>query len=136
MDDKLHFDDLTKITCPIGMLDDDTRRRLTEHSMAYDIQGWGADGWVTIRKPLLYSGTVYRAAPFTMPVYPWAALHERILWCAVDDKGDAWAYMGKPTQQVGYWRSGAGMRRIDGAFAGYKPGTVDWRDSLQERPEK
>ena len=28
MSDKLHFDDLTQITCPFGMLDDDTQERL------------------------------------------------------------------------------------------------------------
>ena len=28
MSDKLHFDDLTQITCPFGMLDDDTQKRL------------------------------------------------------------------------------------------------------------
>ena len=28
MSDKLHFEDLTQITCPFGMLDDDTQERL------------------------------------------------------------------------------------------------------------
>jgi len=133
---KLHFDDLTKITCPIGLLDDATFIRLTEHSINHGCQRWSSNGWVTIRSPLLYSDAVYRAAPRTMPVYPWAAMHERIKWCAVDANGEAYGYEYTPDNINSIWRASGEHFRIDRVFAGYKPGTVDWQDSLQARPEE
>jgi len=136
MTDKLHFDDLTKITCPIGFLDDDTFMRLTEHNRTHSVQVWGADGWATIRKAWLCAHAVCRAAPLTMPVYPWAALHERFKFCAVDGDGEAYAFEKCPARREPVWMGRGDVHRIDGVFSGYKPGTVDSRDSLQARPEE
>jgi len=135
MTDKLHFDDLTKITCPLGLLDDDTRERLTEHKRAYSIQAWRADGWLTIRIPMFCADSTYRAAPFTMPTYPWAAMHKRLKWCAVDKNGEVYGYENTPDKAHSMWLARGEHFRIDDVFSDYKPGTVDWGNSLQERPE-
>jgi len=138
MTDKLHYFELTKITCPPGLLDDDTFERLKECTRMGKCEYWDGAAWKPIpshhgvRRADVY---VHRAVPLTMPVYPWAALHERLKWCAVDENGEAYAYIDKPTKRSYEWDS-VGIIRIDGVFADYIPGTLDWRDGLQKRPEE
>jgi hypothetical protein len=73
----------------------------------------------------------------TRPTYPWAALHKRFKWCAVDGSGEAIAYTHKP-EKHGYsniWSSvKGGYVILNDTFAGYAPGNIDWRDTLEERP--
>ena len=58
---KLHFEDLTQITCPFGMLDDDTQKRLRacEEVLFYNCFG----EWVKILEPSWADATIYRAKP-------------------------------------------------------------------------
>ena len=139
MTDKLHYFDLTKITCPPGLLDDNTFERLKECTRMGKCEYWDGAAWKPIpshhgvRRADVY---VHRAKPLTMPTYPWAAMHERVKWCAVDKSGRAYAYTDKPDQESEVWHLVGGMYRIDGVIADYKPGTVDWSDSIQERPEE
>lgn len=61
---KLHFDDLTKITCPFGMLDDDTQRRLDDHVDAGGaIEGWRDCGWSLCGNGIWDKYITYRAKP-------------------------------------------------------------------------
>jgi hypothetical protein len=94
MTDKLHFDDLTKITCPFGMLDDDTRKRLLEWE-----HGWEFFSFVDWRDhytncPTL-PGTTYRAKPITIEI-PWDVLRQEIQWVAYDDASGWWGFDGDP----------------------------------------
>lgn len=59
---KLHFDDLTKITCPFGMLDDDTQQRLMDCE----------DRWLGINITVLWRDNItYRAKPKPKRVVTW-----------------------------------------------------------------
>lgn len=55
---KLHFEDLTKITCPFGMLDDDTRERLKECD---EIEFFDGCAWHTLAMRIVHPHSVYRA---------------------------------------------------------------------------
>lgn len=132
--DKLHFDDLTKITCPPGFLDDDTLQRL--EAWPHGREFWGTGGW--IESDGLFSGSPYvnraRPAPITQDVVPWHLLDDR-LKVAVWDNGVAWAAEGAYLiAGGGCWAVNGKHMRID-LLKGYQRGTVDWRNSRQLRPE-
>jgi hypothetical protein len=138
---RLHFDDLTKITCPPGMLDDDTFNRLR----AYDgpLQWWVGNQWLRTsvrRSPdyLRQSGIVLRAepAPLRPLIVPWHVLDDWIQWVARNENGEVWGYKSEPCASylVG-WQRGHRAIRLDDLIKGIDPGTVDWRDSLIRRPE-
>jgi hypothetical protein len=141
MTDKLHFDDLTQITCPRGMLDDDTWARLDAWP-----HGWERfTGRAWVDASFAPDDTVFSIAirakpdPGTMDVYPWEHLHPDWKWCARDDDGSAWAYSEKPYVVVvdeGRWIDRRGdWICVSGVFVAYEPGTCGWEDSLQQRPE-
>ncbi|MGL6210072.1 MAG: hypothetical protein ACRC14_09615, partial [Paracoccaceae bacterium] len=100
----------------------------------------GADNsWMeTGLKPLNFV-LVYRTvpAPLVMPVYPWDDMIPEIQWCAVDADGLPFGYNQEPlTGDEDQWGiDGPGWFSLR-AFACYVPGTVDWRNSLQQRPVK
>lgn len=72
MADKLHFDDLTQITCPFGMLDDDTQRRLDDHVDAGGaIEGWRDCGWSLCGNGIWDKYITYRAKPQPKRVVTW-----------------------------------------------------------------
>ena len=69
---KLHFDDLTKITCPFGMLDDDTQRRLDDHVDAGGaIEGWRDCGWSLCGNGIWDKYITYRAKPQPKRLVSW-----------------------------------------------------------------
>jgi hypothetical protein len=57
--DRLHFDDLTAITAPFGMLDDDTQQRLKDYR--YAVQRFDGHEWVDCGFNCDWAATVYRA---------------------------------------------------------------------------
>lgn len=128
--DKLHFDDLTKITCPPGFLDDDTLQRL--EAWPHGREFWGTGGW--IESDGLFSGSPYvnraRPAPLTPDVVPWHLLDDRLKVACRYESGLVLAaeVVDLNTTLLGH------CMRID-LLKGYQPGTVHWRDSLQKRPE-
>ena len=69
---KLHFDDLTQITCPFGMLDDDTQRRLDDHVDAGGaIEGWRDCGWSLCGNGIWDEYLTYRAKPKPKRLVTW-----------------------------------------------------------------
>ena len=69
---KLHFEDLTQITCPFGMLDDDTQRRLDDHVDAGGaIEGWRDCGWLLCGNGIWDKYITYRAKPKPKRVVTW-----------------------------------------------------------------
>jgi len=67
---KLHFDDLTQITCPFGMLDDDTQERL---KACDEVEFFRSNGWYHIGAnemsfTLFYT---YRAKPKPKRLVSW-----------------------------------------------------------------
>lgn len=141
MTDKIHFDDLTKITCPTGMLDDDTFERLYSHAIGGDVDYWGGDSWSEVQrgaKLLRNSICTYRLAPKPVckTVYPWAALHRDVVACAVDTDSFAYAFDCVPTKGSGHWwRESPNLWRIDSLLVGYSRGDEPWAETLQLRPE-
>ena len=64
---KLHFEDLTQITCPFGMLDDDTQERLKACDVVeyFSFAGWveGGQNWL--------DHLAYRAKPKPQRLVTW-----------------------------------------------------------------
>ena len=65
---KLHFEDLTKITCPFGMLDDDTQQRLKACEEVESFEGYG---WYYKPYPRFSPYRVYRAKPQPKRLVSW-----------------------------------------------------------------
>ena len=78
---KLHFDDLTHITCPFGMLDDDTQERL---KACEGVESFEWHGWCD--KPYLsfFPYGVYRAKPKPKRVVTWVQWDEDDAVCCED----------------------------------------------------
>ena len=53
--------DLTKITTPFGLLDEETRKALREYEG--DVELYLSDGWLAKSMPTWFSHFVYRAKP-------------------------------------------------------------------------
>lgn len=140
---RYHFDDLTEINCPFGLLDDDTKARLEECGGPWEKLVDGNDynnlKWITIQAPFFFVGYVYRQAkPEPTPDYvPWDQIAPKWKWYARDENGTACLFTKEPRQESrSYWAFGeCSIRRIEDLLANFKIGTCDWRDSLQERPE-
>lgn len=91
MAEKLHFDDLTKITCPLGILDDDTLQRL--EAWPHGHEWWTGYEWSDLTRFRRHRSAAVRAKP--APV-------KRVWWCNVypskissfylsREDADAWA---------------------------------------------
>lgn len=73
---KLHFEDLTQITCSFGMLDDDTQERLKEHCgnlESFDGDEWYDIGFAETGFQLYYT---YRAKPQPKRLVTWVHVDE------------------------------------------------------------
>ena len=80
---KLHFDDLTKITCPFGMLDDDTQERL----MDCDETQYFMASWLDRKIPVLWCDNVtYRAKPKPQRLVTWVHWDEDDAVCCETHK--------------------------------------------------
>lgn len=76
---RLHFDDLTQITCPFGMLDDDTQERLKACDEVESFNGTSGK-WV---KPAWWEpSATYRAKPKPKRVVTWVQWDNT--WGALD----------------------------------------------------
>jgi hypothetical protein len=138
MTDKVHFDDLTKINVPFGLLDDDTKERLA--AWPYGCEVFSLSGWKSFSSFRAYTHwgyiDTYRAkpAPVTQDVYPWDAMPDEVQWCARDEDGAAYPFTDKPVSGGYHWRLARRLGRIDDVHKGYQRGTCDWKYSLQQRP--
>jgi hypothetical protein len=131
---RLHFADLTAITAPFGLLDDDTQARL--HAWRHGWEWLGPDGkWQPTDALGLSHAATYRArpAPLVQDTVDWSHVAEPYNWHARDESGQGFFFEEEPTKYDFYWTAD-GKYRSSAAHASYRPGTVDWRDSKISRP--
>jgi hypothetical protein len=131
---RLHFADLTAITAPFGLLDDDTQARLLGWPHGADLFYDGGE-WVPNDDGAFFVDVTYRArpAPLTQDTVDWSDVAEPFNWHAREASGDGFFFEEEPTKNDLYWTAG-GKYRSSAAHASYVRGTVDWRDSLISRP--
>ena len=87
---KLHFEDLTQITCPFGMLDDDTQERFEDYAIFFDVEVflngiWHEDDPYEPRN----FGYTYRAKPKPKRVTTWLQWDEDDAPLCCDDIHEA-----------------------------------------------
>lgn len=123
-----------------------TTEEMIEVMQAYlrgeKIQRFGVlSGWAPDDGPLWdWSAYDYRITPPPAPTQdtiPWDAIDARFKWAARDADGEAYVYSERPSPYDlrEEWSAHAGVGRgVSNVFSGYIPGTIDWRESLQERP--
>jgi hypothetical protein len=134
--------DLTQITTPFGLLNDETRAALKAHGGPYEF--WkDRETWGNIEAPSWSGNLVYRVKPQppTKPSIDWSHVAPEYKWLARDDCDNAYLYAGLPSvsaycsEWVANCDAYAANAFAANAFASYTPGTCDWRDSLVQRPE-
>jgi hypothetical protein len=130
--------DLTTITTPYGLLDEETQLRLRAHGGPYQLYT-GTGVWVEIFDPCWEVIVTYRvkSVPLTKPSINWAHVAPQYKWLAQDEDGRAWLYADvAPSYDVysKYWSSPLEMVRAI-AFSSFQLGTCNWKDSLVERPK-
>lgn len=138
MTQKLHFKDLTQITAPFGLLDDDTQERLK--AWPYGVMIFCNHAvWAEVPNPDFDFIDTYRAhpGPLTHDVVPWNQIPSQFNWAARDKSGQAYIFSEMPTPDyaIGEWLGGGAIHRFDHIHTGYERGNCDWRGSLQRRPE-
>jgi hypothetical protein len=84
--DKLHFDDLTQITCPFGMLDNDTQERL---KACDDVEVFLNGIWQDDPYETRNFGYTYRAKPKPKRVVTWVQWDEDDAPLCCDDLYEA-----------------------------------------------
>jgi hypothetical protein len=134
--EKMHFDDLTKITAPFGLLDDDTQDRLMAHGGPFEF--FAGYDWRTV-EPTWIVDVTYRAAPkdLTKPDVPWDMLADWVNYVARDMDGEIYGYEEKPEipSRKHWWAETHAGKSVEfGRILKIDPGTCDWKDSLVTRP--
>lgn len=103
----------------------------------------GGRGWAkpcSDGKIVYYPDVCYRVAETQDQFTNWDILPPEYKWIARDGSEAVYAYTEKPTLDGvnSYWHgkglSPTGLPKVD-ELTCYKQGTVDWKDSLIERPE-
>jgi len=127
--------DLTKLTTAFGLLDAETQRALRNwpHGLTMYM---GQYGWCPRLLNEFDDTITYRARPapvLTKPSIDWSDVTEGWNWLAVDANGRARVSADKPEFGAFLWSCGSNFSNAR-AFASYRPGTCDWRDSLICRP--
>lgn len=124
--------DLTKITTPFGLLDEETQRALLAHGGPYEF--YSSSGWSRV-SPVWSKAATYRVAelPKTKPSIDWSHVAPLYGWLAADAYGAAWLYRERPHRGPVAWRGVVPSIRAEG-FVSFVPGTCDWKDSLVCRP--
>lgn len=79
---KLHFEDLTQITCPFGMLDDDTQNRLR---CCKKVEVFDVDGWYDL-PDFFHPISTYRAKPKPKRLVTWVHWDEDDAVCCETHK--------------------------------------------------
>lgn len=125
--------DLTKITTPFGLLDKETQAALRAHGGPLEV--FTSSGW---RDVSFFSGglsSTYRVKPAALipDSIDWSHVAPELKWMARDADGSAYLFPEEPKFFGSMW-TGNDFREV-AAFASYRRGTVDWRDSLVRRPE-
>ena len=127
---------LRRNTTPFGLLTKEMQAAFRESGGP--IEYWYGNRWGIIVCPGWGLYGTYRLATPTEPalipdVVPWDDIIVRWNYAARDGMANSWLFEAAPDQNDPYWIAIGGMRRLD-TFANYRPGTTDWKDSLQIRP--
>ena len=80
---KLHFEDLTQITCPFGMLDDGMQSRLMACD---DVEVWDGQQWVNNEASAWCCYYTYRAKPQPKRLVTWVHWDEDDAVCCETHK--------------------------------------------------
>lgn len=130
--------DLTKVDVPFGELS----RELKLALMAAWVDGQKMESatlvnseWALCATPSWFSNCRYRVrpAPLTPDSIDWSHVAPEWRFMARDRGGLAWLYSNEPRPEENSWRFGRDLTKAD-AFASYRIGTCDWKDSLVVRP--
>jgi len=130
---KLHFDDLTAITAPFGLLDEDTQRRLKEAG-PWDFLN--CDGmWEGIEKPTWLLDLTYRKCPEpeTDDYIDWSHVAPQFVCMARDESEYSYLHSAEP-QALGCLWDGEGDVAAVKPHASYRRGNKPWNRSLVWRP--
>ena len=133
--------DMTQNRVPYGLLTDEEKAALKEHSENYgafvlyaeDNKAWHPTS------PVWVNYYIYRTVPLpkTQYVIAWEELPDWVEWVARDKDGTAWGFECDPLPATaGWWmmQENGDARRIDDPPGIMQIGTADWRDSKQRRP--
>ena len=87
---KLHFKDLTQITCPFGMLADATKERL---KACEEVELFGGYGWYDKPYPSFFPYAVYRAKPKPQRLVTWVQWDDLDEPLCCEDRHEANQYL-------------------------------------------
>ena len=76
----------------------------------------------------------YRIKPTTPDTIDWSHVAPDCNWVARDLDGSVSLFTSRPEPYSNHWDARQGAAADANAFASYKRGTCDWKDSLAERP--
>lgn len=105
----------------------------------YDGRGWLKS--IAKENVIFYADVAYRVAKTKDEFTNWEILPKEYKWIARSRSGTAFAFTKKPTLFSDAWENCFWENYSDDlaikvdALTCYKQGTVDWKDSLIERPE-
>jgi len=125
--------DLTKIDKPFGGLDRETKIALFTSWVDGDgLEYYSsmAGKWVYTSVPSWGRSIRYRKAAPTKPSIDWDHVAPQFKWMAT-----TMLYEEKPRLSRTKWECTGGDCANITAFASFRAGTCDWKDSLVQRPE-
>jgi len=136
MTDRAHFENLTEINVPFGLLDDDTQERLK--AWAHGWQLFNVHGnWLSVFKPFWNRQAVYRALPEPnrKPSVNWDHVAKRFNVLTVDGVEQAmlWKSSPSPWPERMIW-SGKGPVYDANAFESLDIGSGPWHQRIAYRP--
>jgi hypothetical protein len=130
--------DMTNNRVPYGLLTDEEKAALKEHSENYgafvlyaeDSKAWHPTS------PVWVNYYIYRTVPLpkTQDVIAWDRLPAWVEWVARDEGGEVWGYDEEPQYRVDGWVFESAIARIDDFPGLVQIGTADWSESKQRRP--
>ena len=124
--------DLTKITTPFGLLDQETQEALQTYDG--DLEFFDGDCWGVMRASAFPKDLTFRAKPEPVKpmVIPWEVIADKWQYATADEGGEIWLYADEPRINDCDWGDTTGQR-IDNILK-IDRGTVPWDQSLQKRP--
>jgi hypothetical protein len=128
--------DLTKITTPIGLLDDETQKALMKHlESGGSLEVFTPHGWESAWRKRFSWAETYRAAPARQLEIPWHVIKDEFQWAAMDVDGAVWCYTVRPELCEDYWIPSDYHRVASLKALKIDTTGIDWRQSLTRRPE-
>ena len=127
---------LEENTIPFGLLTEEMQNAFKNlpytEMLCFLCHGWepkrvtGIDSFITYRK---------KPTPKVGLNIPWNHLHEKWKYAAMDEDGKVYLYIIPPKQYAFNWCDCHTYRELCGNIFDFSYVTVDWKDSLVERPQ-